>query len=344
LLAVYCFVCHRLSRSPILYEEETEFLTLVRIPDIFLYTLDCRIFSLTEKIDKDQSPDLPPPIEQEELSLEGKMFLAVRGYSRAISVTKVVAIFSLFMLVMILWDVYDIFVMIDENETIDAPFTIYGESLADFLSNTLSYIFAAMISLGGIVVWSFVKGNSRRKELRKLIRDYVTQSYYFTFSSSTHGKDNIAMDFFNIAEGVFPELQREELKNLKKTGKEWEVEGLTVEGAIYEGEAETKSLGDYEFDVCAKTSDGFFVIKEFKKDQVSYEDLHEAIWTAAKNIPESRKDIFRIVCLANSFSKEAVDRHIDLEKSFKDKIPVDLIVIRKKGFSVVKISRLHSKD
>jgi len=46
---------------------------------------------LTEKLDKDQSPDLPPPIEQEELSLEGKMFLAVRGYSRAINLTKFIS-------------------------------------------------------------------------------------------------------------------------------------------------------------------------------------------------------------------------------------------------------------
>ena len=153
------------------------------------------------------------------------------------------------------------------------------------------------------------------------------------------------MDFFNIAKGVFPELQREELKNLKKTGKEWEVDGpLILDSAVYEVEGETKSLKDYEFDVCGKTSDGFFVIKEFKKDQVNYEDLHEAVWVAAKNIPEKRKDVFRMVCLANSFSKDAVDGHKDLEESSKNKVPLDLIGIREKGFSVVKISRLVSED
>jgi hypothetical protein len=195
-----------------------------------------------------------------------------------------------------------------------------------------------------MTVWFYVKGNSRRKELRKLVRDYVTQSYYFTLSSSTHGKDNIDMDFFNIAQGVFPELQREELKNLKKTGKEWEVQSLTLDSAVYDVEAETKRLTDYKFDVCAKTADGFFVIKEFKKDQVSYEDLHEAVWIAANNIPEKRKGIFRLVCLATSFSKDAIDKHKDLEKSAKRTVPLDLIGVREKGFSVVKISRLHSAD
>ena len=199
--------------------------------------------------------------------------------------------------------------------------------------------------MGGMLVWGYTKGNSRRKELRKLVRDYVTQSYYFTFSSSTHGKDEIAEDFFNIAEGVFPEQQREELKNFKKTGKEWEVPSLTLDNAVYEVKTQNKeSLQDYEFDICAKTDDGFFVIKEFKKDQVSYEDLHEAVWIAANNIPEKRKGIFRMVCLANSFSKDAVDGHKDLEKSAKRKVPLDLIGVREKGFSVVKISRLHSVD
>ena len=51
-----------------------------------------------------------------------------------------------------------------------------------------------------------------------------------------------------------------------------------------------------------------------------------------------------MVCLANSFSKDAVDGHKDLEKSAKRKVPLDLIGVREKGFSVVKISRLHSED
>ena len=51
-----------------------------------------------------------------------------------------------------------------------------------------------------------------------------------------------------------------------------------------------------------------------------------------------------MVCLANSFSKDAIDGHKDLEKSTKRKVPLDLIVIREKGFSVVKISKLVSED
>ena len=101
--------------------------------------------------------------------------------------------------------------------------------------------------------------------------------------------------------------------------------------------------GDYEFDISAETKDGFFVVKHFKKDQVSFEDVREAIITA-KDGHSSRKGIFRMVCLANSFSKDAVDGHKDFEKSAKRKVPLDLIAVREKGFSVVKISRLHSED
>ena len=317
---------------------------------------------MTEKFDKDQPPDLSPPIEQEELSLEGKMFLAVRGYSRAINLTKFISaclciIFaaSLFMIVDDLdwitsfgtidvaegcWvlapDYCFIFTANPNENTDDLLFLI--AYLYDDLTLLIWYLSFGLIVAGGMAVWGYVKGNSRRKELRKLIRDYVTQSYYFTLSSSTHSKDQIDIDFFNIAEGVFPELQREELKNFKKTGKEWEVSSLELEGG-----SKGEMGGDYEFDISAETKDGFFVVKHFKKDQVSFEDVREAIITA-KDSHSSRKGIFRLVCLATSFSKDAVDKHKDLEKSAEKKIPLDLIGVREKGFSVVKISRLHSED
>ena len=317
---------------------------------------------MTEKLDKDQSPDLPPPIEQEELTLESKMFLAVRGYSRAINVTKAISaclciIFAgtIFLIVDDLdWitsfgtiDVVEgcwvltpeycfIFTANSNGNTDDLLFLI--AFLYDDLSLLVWFLSIGLIGAGGMAVWSYVKGNSRRKELRTIIRDYVTQSYYFTLSASTHSKDQIGIDFFNIAKGVFPELQREELKNLKKTGKEWEVSSLELEGG-----SKGEMGGDYEFDISAETIDGFFVIKHFKKDQVSFEDVREAIITA-KDGHSSRKGIFRIVCLATSFSKEAVDKHKDLEKSAKRTVPLDLIGVREKGFSVVKISRIVSED
>ena len=317
---------------------------------------------MTEKLDKDQAPDLPPPIEQEELSLEGKMFLAVRGYSRAINVTKFISFVVLIIFVACLHLIVDDLDWITSFGTIDvaeecwvlAPdycyiFTANPNGSADDLLFLIAvlyddftflvwYISFGLVGIGGMLVWGYTKGNSRRKELRKLIRDYVTQSYYFTLSASTHSKDQIGIDFFNIAKGVFPELQREELKNLKKTGKEWEVSSLELEG-----DSKGEMGGDYEFDISAETKEGFFVVKHFKKDQVSFEDIKESIITAKDN-HSSRKGIFRMVCLANSFSKETVDGHKDLEKSAKKKIPLDLIGVREKGFSVVKISRIVSED
>ena len=317
---------------------------------------------MTEKLDKDQPPDLPPPIEQEELSLEDQMFLVVRSYSRAINITKGISVCLCIIFAVSLFTIVDDLDWITSFGTIDvaegcwvlAPeycfiFTANPNGNTDdllfliaFLYDDLSlliwYLSFGLIGAGGMAVWFYVKGNSRRKELRKLIRDYVTQSYYFTLSSSTHSKDQIDIDFFNIAEGVFPELQREKLKNLKKTGEEWEVPSL-----LLEGDSKGEKGGDYNFDISAETKDGFFVVKHFKKDQVSFEDVREAIITA-KDGHSSRKGIFRMVCLANSFSKEAIDGHKDLEKSTKNKVPLDLIGVREKGFSVVKISSIVSED
>ena len=74
---------------------------------------------MTEKLDKDQSPDLPPPIEQEELSLEGKMFMAVRGYSRAINVTKAVSAWLCIIFAVSLFTIVDDLDWITSFGTID---------------------------------------------------------------------------------------------------------------------------------------------------------------------------------------------------------------------------------
>ena len=50
---------------------------------------------------------------------------------------------------------------------------------------------------------------------------------------------------------------------------------LQVPSLLLEGDSKGEMGGDYNFDISAETKDGFFVVKHFKKDQVSFEDIKE---------------------------------------------------------------------
>lgn len=199
-------------------------------------------------------------------------------------------------------------------------------SLFGAFKGMMTFIIITMILLGAIGIWVFVRGKSIRDDLNRTRNDYTNQAYFFVLSTATHGKrEDIAMDFFDVAEDVFPELKREEVLSLEKKGEEWEVEDVTIE----DGEKK-----EFRFNVVAKTKEGFFVVRYFTKDQVSYGDVRETLEIADENFKTWNKDVFRLVCLAKSFSKDVYKNY---ELLADKKIPLDLILVHEKGFSFAKI-------
>jgi len=190
----------------------------------------------------------------------------------------------------------------------------------------------SLISLGGLIVWLNVRGRSVKKNLRKIRADYTTQAYYFVLSTAIHDKkEDISMDFFDMAEDIFPELKHADIQSVKKTGEEMEVEEFT----IYD-DKDKKKIKEWTFDVVAKTTEGYFLVKYYDKDKVTYKEIKELIKVAKENFKTWTKGVFRLVCLAKSFDNKVLDEYDDL---IIKEVPLDLILVREKGFSFAKIGK-----
>ena len=218
-------------------------------------------------------------------------------------------------------------------------FTYFSDVDAEIIIGTLYGVFNAsqfftiitILLIGSVGIWLYVRGRSIKKDLIKLHYDYTNQAYFFVLSTATHGKsDDIAMDFFDLAEDVFPELKREEIISLEKKGIEWEIEDVTIVD-----DEKKKGKKEFWFDVAAKTKEGYFLVRYFTKDQVSYDEIKETLDVAKKSFKTWSKDPFRLVCLAKGFSKQAIEGYESLTK--EEILPVDLVLVREKGFSFVKI-------
>ena len=182
-----------------------------------------------------------------------------------------------------------------------------------------------MCTVIGLIIWLIVRGNKWHNEIDDIRRDYTNQEYFFALGTSTYGEaEDISMDFLDLAIEVFPELKKYELEQKKKTGEKMEVDKSVIEGK--KGKSK-----DYIFDVFAKTNDGDFLIKHFKKDkEVKFKEIEEAVKLAKENYSP-----LRLVCLAKSFDSKIINEINDSESYV---IPFDIIQIKEKGFAAIKLS------
>lgn len=218
------------------------------------------------------------------------------------------------------------------NEGVD-PLSVISDLNYSFSTIQSAGIVATAILIA-MVLWLVLRGRRIKKELRRVRSDYTNQAYYFTLSTSTFGdEEDISMDFFEIAQEIFPELKEEDIRSVKKTGKELEVEDLIIE------DEEKKKKKEFHFNVVAKTKEGYFLITDFANKEVSYADLEEMVKIAKENFGGwiRSKGIFRIVCLAKNYDDKAIRGYDKLQEKDDEKVPIDLIAVGEKGFSFVKI-------
>ena len=113
--------------------------------------------------------------------------------------------------------------------------------------------------------------------------------------------------------------------------REIDVEGLTVDVGDWVWKKKVK----YTFDVVQDTKYGNFIIKDFKK-KASYDDLEQCL--KVTNGKDYLKNGLRLVCLAEDYDSDILKKYEELMETKKGILPVDLILVNEKGFSVLKIS------
>ena len=162
-------------------------------------------------------------------------------------------------------------------------------------------------------------------------REYTHQAYLITLSLSSRTGDDASLDFYNIARDIFPELKKLDVESMKKSEEEIEVEDMTVEVKDYWG----RNKRDYTFDIVTDTSDGKFIIKDFKK-KASYDDLEQCL--KVTNGKDYLKNGLRLVCLAEDYDSDILKKYEELVDPKVRTLQVDLILVNEKGFQTLKIS------
>jgi len=295
-------VCHRLSRSPITIIDPRKNPRLRKNPHVYL-TNNWK-FLLLKVLNK--GTELDDPLE---LSLQERMNLSVKNFTWLLMVAVVLTVLSLIIGLLV--------ILAQQIDYVDQQVDI--QSLAVFLC----------FMTGGFLVWNGITGRKHNSENLSIIREYTHQSYLITLSVTNRTKDDDAsMNFFNdVARNVFPEIKLADIESIKKSDEEIEVEELTLED---------EKKGDYTFDVVFDYKKTIFLVKDFKKNKATYDDLEECLSVAIK---EFGNKILRLVYLAEDFDSSILKNYQKLSDISKAP-PLDLILYNEKGFSTLKVSNV----
>ena len=252
-----------------------------------------------------------------ELSVQERMNLSVKGHTNMLIGLVVLAAF------LVVIAVYGVTIYLSPVGPPDA---------SDAVSTAFYLILLLCI---GCIFWLAINGRKIYEENRSINREYTQQAYLIALSLSSRTGDDASLDFYDIARDIFPELKKLDVESMKESGEEISVSELEVDV----GWAWSKKT-KYTFDIVQDTKYGNFIIKDFKK-KASYDDLEQCL--KVTNDRDNLKNGLRLVCLAEDYDSDILKKYEELMKVVSRIIPVDLILVNEKGFSVLKISEQEKK-
>ena len=247
-----------------------------------------------------------------ELSVQERMNLSVKGHTNMLVGLVVLAAF------LIVIAVYGVTMYLSP---------VGPPDMSDGVSTAFYIILLLCL---GCIFWLAINGRKVYKENRSINREYTHQAYLIALSLSSRTGDDLSLDFYNIARDIFPELKKLDVESMKESGEGIDVEGLEVDIG-WAWEKKTK----YTFDIVQNTKYGDFIIKDFKK-KASYNDLEQCL--KVTKIRDNLKNGLRLVCLAEDYDSDILKKYEELVDPKVRTLPVDLILVNEKGFSVLKIS------
>ena len=230
--------------------------------------------------------------------------------------------------------------------TSHTKFARYGALLL-FVSLVIGYIFwfqspdtfendVLYCSLLGTVVVYIILSVSRRKNLRKIIDEYVRQNYFLTLQTLMPEGKNSLEKFMSLAQNVFPTIKKE-FKKYSDGESDWV-------------NKHDKLDGEYKFDISLETDYGKFLLKYFP-DGVKFKDVEKLVKIAKRYYNDNK--VLRFVILAKKyddiFYSDELNNKMELlipSKPIKFKtllssgqtkkwILLDLILERENGYTII---------
>lgn len=298
----------------------------------------------------ERSRDVSSEKKEEDLTLQERMHLSLNSFNRLDRYSKAVIVGALIALVvgLIIAIPFDYAVSkygtienlencIDSNDVLigdicykfipkpDIGFPseliaiLYGE-----LATVVGFIVLSMMVLLGMIAWFLVKGRKIKKEMKDVKAEYIRSSYYFWFQTSIPKGENNLEKFMNLAIEVFPELKEAKLKAQKKK-KEWNIQKTK------------RQYKNYVFDIAIKTSEGYFLVKNFE-NIINIEDVKKMLKITSQFYKD--KEVFRLVCLAKKYEGlfdtdgDPTDKAIELSDK-KYNFRYDLIILEENNFNTL---------
>jgi hypothetical protein len=143
-----------------------------------------------------------------------------------------------------------------------------------------------VVSFVIILIFIFLRRKHRREAI-KLQNEYIRKSYFLTIQTQEPEGTTTLEKFMDLATNIFPLLK----KAKKRSGgeKDW-------------WKKDTESMKEIKYDIATKTSDGWFLVKNFEKT-ITFEDVKTLYMKDDSSHVDRKKSIDRIVCIGKKYDK-----------------------------------------
>jgi len=230
-------------------------------------------------------------------------------------------------------------------------FISYIAFATESISNiTVSSLVITIIIAAYIVGWFIIKARYEYSRIHVWNEDYLHSSYTLIFDTTIPKGNTTGERVLSLAKFVFPELRVDFLASIWDEPNAYafvsslvrKILGRTIRNAHDDALRKNFFMDSYVLDIVLKTKVGYFIVKDFGGKIVTFEDINHLITVCNKLKGKSPdKRIFRVVCVAEKYDKNFLDRE-SLEKLMDEKIhsdlKIDLLNKEASGYSVLWIS------
>jgi hypothetical protein len=165
-------------------------------------------------------------------------------------------------------------------------------------------------------------------------KEYLYRMYLVIFETSVPHGETSGERVLHLARSVFPQLRYDYpnvspslLTKIKRTLKK---KANKTDQEIIQ-ESSNYLVGSYLLDLALKTSDGYFVVKDFGEHIATFEDIKQLIGVVRRlSIRSGLEKVFRIVCTAEKYDKPFLQRQSLEQRMHKEVMPLRHKLIHRK--------------
>jgi hypothetical protein len=211
-----------------------------------------------------------------------------------------------------------------------------SQNILVLISVVISFILSAYI-----IIWFIIKAPHSYRRISEWNEDYLHSAYILIFDTTLPKGDSSGKRLLNLARMVFPELRPEVYYSalLDKPSAQAFTRSLWNKLRLSkDSKAQItfdQRVDSQNFDVVYGTEKGYFVIKDFKDQVVTSDELKKSLDTIAKHFSK----IFRVIIVSKDYEPKLKGESDDeyIKELLKYKFPFDLIIEENIGYTVLRI-------